>query len=578
MNAVLVFRRTWLPLVALAATAHADMVVEGPPAFLRDATVIAMRDELSRSTSQLQLGGFGKPYLLTYELDDSHHTTVEASFGALVESEVQPSRVVTIDLHVGDYALDNTNFASTEGFRDRERTVGLALDNDYNAVRRALWLGTDRVYKHAVETLEHKRAVIKAETKNADDVGSYSKEPVANVVNERPLPTFDRTQLEGLAKKLSAVFRSNPDIQVGWAAIHASATREVFVSSEGENSLQTGSVIQIVVEGETQADDGMALHDQLSWFDNKLDSLPSEADMVAQVEKLSKRLSALRHAPIVDDYGGPVVFDDVAAPQLLRALLVDQLSGTPAVKSDRPGARDDASVLAGKIGQRVLPVGTTVVDDPTVQRLPAGDKRSVALIGASHFDDEGVPTQKVSLIENGVFQRFLMSRIPRKGFEHSNGHGVGTAYTAPRARPMNVILSSKRGVSEADLRRQAFAAAKDQGLKYVLFVDRLTTGRSSRDDLDSGSGGIETVPRPAVMRRVYLDGHEELVRGGRFGELPLHELKDMVAVGTTSAVYTYSAGYYATVASPALLLRDIDVKKPTGTHRKPPIAARPATR
>jgi TldD protein len=568
-----IMRRAWLPLLALVSSARADMVVVAPPQVPDEPAVRAMRDELARSLAQLQLEGFAKPYLLTYELDDSHHTTVEASFGALLESNAYPSRSVSIDLHVGDYALDNTNFASSERFGDR--SVSVTVDNDYDAVRRALWLATDHVYKRAVETLEHKRAVIKSETKNADDVGSYSKESIPSTVNDRPSPNFDRAQLEGLAKKLSAVFRTNPDIQVGWVAIHASTGREIFLSSEGSESLQTGAFLQIIVDCETQADDGMPLHDQITWFDDKLDSLPSEADMLAQVDKLSKRMSALRRAPVVDDYGGPVVFDDLAAPQLVRALLVDQLAGTPAVKTDRPGAHDDASVLAGKIGQRVLPLGTSVTDDPTVQRISINNQRSIALAGATHFDDEGVPTQRVTLIENGVFKGFLMSRIPRKGFEHSNGHGIATSYSAPRAHPMNVMLYSKRGVSDGELRRQAFAAAKDQGLKYVLFVDKLSTGRSSRDDADSGGAGIETVPRPTVMRRVYLDGHEELVRGGRFGELPLHELKDMIAVGSTTTVYTYSAGYYAAVASPPLLLRDIDVKKPTGTHRKLPIAPRP---
>jgi hypothetical protein len=550
-----------------------------------------MRDELARSVGELELQGFGKPYLLAYELDDGHHATIEASFGALVASNVEPSRSVAIDLHVGDYALDNTNFASTDRFSgfDRDRVVMLPLDNEYDAIRRALWLATDRVYKRAVETLEHKRAVAKAETKNADDVGSFSKAVTNDIVDDHPVPRLDRARLEALAKKLSGVFRTNPDVHVGRVAIHAGGAREVFVSSEGTASVQSGSFVRVTVDCETQADDGMPLRDHLAWFAETVDQLPPEPELVAQVEQLSKQLSALRTAPIVDDYAGPIVFDDVAAPVLVRALLVDELAGTPAVKSDHAGAQADASALAGKVGQRVLPAGTTVVDDPTLKRLG-----TFALAGAARFDDEGVPAAKVSVIENGVFQRFLMSRIPRKGFPQSNGHGVATAFSAPRAHPMNVIVSSTRGVADAELRRRAFAAAKDAGVRYVLYVDRFANGRSGRDDLDSSAGAADSVPRPAVMRRVYLDGHEELVRGGKLGELPLKALKDMLAIGNKSVVYTYlgsplatgnariaallgdsGLGYMASVASPALMFKDIDVKRPTGTHRKPPIAPRP---
>jgi hypothetical protein len=563
----------WIPLAALAATAHADRIMAPPPdPFANDVAVHAMRDELARSIDQLQLEGFGTPFTMSYEFDDSHHAAIEASFGALVTSSVEPSRSVAIDLHVGSYTLDNSNFASTDRFNrfDSDRVVVLPLDNEYDAIRRALWLATDHAYKRAVETLEHKRAVAKAEAKNADDVDSYSKAVSSSIVDDHPVPALDRARLEALAKKLSGVFRNNPDVHVGKVAIHAGGTREVFVSSEGWASVQAGSFVRVTVDCETQAEDGMPLRDHLAWFAETADQLPPENELVAQVEQLSKQLSALRTAPVVDDYAGPIVFDGVAAPDLLRTLLADELAGTPAVKSDHAGAQADASALAGKVGQRVLPAGTTVVDDPTIKRLG-----TQALGGATRFDDEGVPAAKVSLIEDGVFKRFLMSRIPRKGFPQSNGHGVATAFSAPRAHPMNVIVSSTRGVADAELRRRAFAAAKDAGVRYVLYVDRFLSGRSSRDDLDSSAKAGENLPRPAVMRRVYLDGHEELVRGGKLGELPLKALKDMLAIGNKPAVSNSGAGYMASIAAPALLFKDVDVKRPTGTHKKPPIAARP---
>jgi uncharacterized lipoprotein YddW (UPF0748 family) len=37
----------------------------------------------------------------------------------------------------------------------------------------------------------------------------------------------------------------------------------------------------------------------------------------------------------------------------------------------------------------------------------------------------------------------------------------------------------------------------------------------------------------ALVRRIYLDGREELVRGASFGAVPLKALKDILAVGTT---------------------------------------------
>jgi hypothetical protein len=545
-------------VVLLVARAQAAPFEDTP-------TVRAMKDELARAMAKLELPGSPKPYYLAYTLFDKQQASVTASFGAIVASHAMPQRHVEIDLRVGDTTFDNSNVAGG----DRSRAVTLPLEDDYDAVRHELWLATDRQYKHALETLERKRAVAKAETKGPDDADAFSKESPSHVVDDHALSAIDKARLEVLAKKLSAVFRANSDAYEGRVDISAVALRSALVSSEGTASLQSTAQVRIDVNCATQADDGMTIHDSLAFFAETVDQLPPEAELVAQVEKLSRELSAARSAPIVDDYAGPLVFEDVAAGQLLRVLLAESFSGTPAPKGDRPGTRAGGeSELVGKIGQRILPAGTTVIDDPTLKKLG-----KVALAGATQFDEEGMPTQKVSLVENGTFKRFLMSRIPRKGFEHSNGHALSTPYSGLRAHPMNLIVSSQKAVANGELRKRALAAAKEQGLKYILVVDKLDF-RASHEDLPADS----TLPRPEIMRRVYLDGHEELVRGAGIGALPLHSLKDVVAMGATPTVYNYAGGgggYEVAIVAPPLLFRDVDVKKPTNAQRKPPLVPRP---
>jgi hypothetical protein len=196
-----------------------------------------------------------------------------------------------------------------------------------------------------------------------------------------------------------------------------------------------------------------------------------------------------------------------------------------------------------------------------------------------------VPAQKVSLVENGIFKRFLMSRIPRKGFEHSNGHAASTPNAPVRAHPMNLIMAAAAGVSDAEIRRRAIAAATGDGLPYALVVERLHIPRPEDPEVAIDDG----LSAPAVMKRVYRDGREEYVRGGRFGVVPVRSLKDLLAVGASPVVYSYlgsgapsrfgvvevDAGYVVSIAAPPLLFRDLDVKKPTGAQRSAPIAPRP---
>ena len=79
--------------------------------------------------------------------------------------------------------------------------------------------------------------------------------------------------------------------------------------------------------------------------------------------------------------------------------------GTPGEETGDDWGREDGVVLA-RVGRRVLPRGFQVVDDPSSSLGEAA--------GAYRFDDEGVPGQRVELVEEGVVQTLLMSRTPRE--------------------------------------------------------------------------------------------------------------------------------------------------------------------
>jgi hypothetical protein len=548
VNRVIAFA---LLAAAIAPAARADKLDDEP-------IVRAMRDELARSMAQLQLPDAPKPYYLAYSFWETRVTHVDASFGALDHVVTTPLRRGAIDLRVGDYAFDNSNTTTA-----RRLEVGLTLDDDYDELRRELWLATDEAYKGAAESFDRKQTVAKAETKTADDVGSFSKEPAIHLTDApapRPDPAGDdEARLAALAQKMSAVFRDNPDAYTASVSISASRGRNIFVSSEGAVGVQPLGDVTVRIEATTQAADGMPLQAGTRRFAKSLDQLPGEAELVAAAQAVSRELSDLRKAPTVDDYAGPVLVSGVAAAQVLRGLLVDELGGTPLPKSDRVGAHADTdTALIGKLGKRILPVGVSVVDDPAATKVGG-----VTVGPAARFDDEGIPPQKVSIVENGTLKHLVMSRTPRKGFEHSNGHGY-SAGGAARAHAANLYVASSRGVPAKEMKRRAIAAATDEGNPYILVIDKFVDG-----------SGLT----PEVMHKLYLDGHDELVRGGRIeGAITLRALRDITAVGDTATVLQYDDSGVtglASIAAPALLFRDGDIRKPTGGQRQVPIAPRP---
>ncbi len=63
--------------------------------------------------------------------------------------------------------------------------------------------------------------------------------------------------------------------------------------------------------------------------------------------------------------------------------------------------RKGSSAFAGRIGQRVAAEGVTVVDDGTI-----ADRR-----GSLNIDDEGNPTQRTVLIENGILKGYIQDSL-----------------------------------------------------------------------------------------------------------------------------------------------------------------------
>ena len=97
-------------------------------------------------------------------------------------------------------------------------------------------------------------------------------------------------------------------------------------------------------------------------------------------------------------------------------------------------ANQGLSVYSGKIGQKVASELITVIDDGTMP----------GKYGSSGYDDEGVPTRKNILIENGVLRGFMYDLMEAmKSGEFSTGNGRRQSYLhVPIPRMTNTYIAS----------------------------------------------------------------------------------------------------------------------------------------
>jgi predicted Zn-dependent protease len=564
-----------LALLVAPGMAHADEPQAGAGPLVR-----AMRDELTRSVEQLRLPDTAAPYYLAYRVNDQTNVGVSAEFGAVVHRESTHHRTLHVDARVGGYDLDSSNFFSMSPGSFGRDMEGLPLDDDYDAIRHDLWSATDRAYKDAAATYARKQASLKTQAESSDHAGDFSREPASHIVVRRASSPLDLDRAAALAKGLSMLARTYPQLQGSQVTVGGMSGRQIFVSSEGTMTDEDGAVVILTATLRTQAPDGMPLSRFVSFSAASLDALPTREVIEREIGQAAADLSQQRGAPEAEDYLGPVLFEPRAAAQLISTLLAPQVGGAPAPKTDSSNAMFRSmsgaeTELAGKVGERVMPAGLRVEDDPTLDRF-AG----LPLVGGYAADDEGMAGQKVVVVENGILKRFLMSRAPRKGFEHTNGHAHVPRYGPPKAGISNLIVSAKKGTSGPDLRKALLAEAKAAGRPYGVIVRQLDDAAMTGDvtGMLRASRGGSNVPPPLSIVRLMPDGKEQPIRGATFATLPLRTLEDIVAVGAEPAVvsgYSGPLGSVSSVAAPALLIKRVDLKKPTGTQRKPPTLAHP---
>ena len=200
------------------------------------------------------------------------------------------------------------------------------------------------------------------------------------------------------------------------------------------------------------------------------------------------------------------------------------------------------------------------------------------LLGNYAFDDEGVPGENVSLVDHGVLKTFLMSRSPLVTIPESNGHGRRQLGFVPVARQGNLIVSSSRTMTDAQLRQKLIELVKAQGKPFGLLIDDIAggftfTGRSQPQAFQV---------LPLVVYKVFPDGRpDQLVRGVDIVGTPLVSLTKIVATGDTPDIFNGYCGAESgsvpvSAVAPAILISEMEVQKKETSTDKPPILPPPA--
>jgi predicted Zn-dependent protease len=527
----------------------------------------AMTAELDRSMPILSKAT-PPAYFMNYTLTQARRASVMGSNGALLDSSEKLERWLEVQVRVGDYNLDNTHKISG-GQPAYEPSPGTPapIEDDPAVLRRAIWLETDKQYRAAAE------ALVRIQT-NKEVEAQSSEEGAPDFSHQKPQMSYtpeanyqlDRKPWEQKVRDYTAYFRQSATVLNSIVTFTAQADNAYQVNSEG-TQLQFGQVrFRLELYITSKAPDGMDLNRyyNFDWVDAK--EQPTNEAVFAAEKTMVTELDALVKSPLVEPFAGPSMLTGRAAAVFFHEVFGHRDEGF------RQKAVNEGQTFARKVGEPIMPDFISIVDDPTMRRL-----NKDVLLGYYPFDDEGVPSQRVLLVDKGVLKNFEMSRQPLKEFPVSNGHGRRQLGAQPVSRQGNLIVESSHKVSNAELRRMFIAEIKKQGKPFGLLIDDIAGGFTF-----TGRGQPQAFQvEPLVVYKVYADGRpDEMVRGVNIVGTPLLSLTKIVATGDTQEVFNGYCGAESgsipvAAAAPAMLITEMEVSKKESSTDRPPTLPKP---
>ncbi len=535
----------------------------------------AMRDELNRNINYLNDENYEKPFFIAYTVADAQNTVVNATLGAINTSETRSFKDWQVRVMVGDYEINDENFTYDQPQEAVYRSnIEMPVENDYDGIRRSLWLTTNNVYNSAAQTYKTKMDLIDhKQLKESDlEIPDFSKAPVVKMDIPSPKIAFDKLQIEEMARKLSSLFKNYPEIFYSNVTYNIFQSNVYFINSEGTQVKFPYNISSVTIIAGTLTEDSERLHRRIAYVANSPEELPDVQNISRDMITMLDDLLVLKKADrFEDDYTGPVLVLGEAVANTFENVL---FSGFDKLIANRESLQSSSQMnvyysrsdnnLESRIDKLILSKDITITAEPDLDEY-----NGIKLLGNYTVDAEGVvPPERLVLVENGILKTLLNGRTPSRNISESNGHmrfEYNFGGLVKQVGPGVIKITSSSPESVDELKTKLIQKAKEEGLDYGIIVKSLEVGSSIK---------------PVNIYRISTEtGEEELVRAARIKPPVLSTLKRHQGISGNLLVHNtmlsgkarsnpalYLTGMPSSFIAPdALLLDDIELE----SMRKP---------
>ncbi len=183
----------------------------------------------------------------------------------------------------------------------------MGIDRDYNSLRQDLWLSTDQAYKEAATQMSLKQAFLRSLTK-PPEIDDFSKTQPTVRIDPRIEPDWTSRNWDTEAREASAVLKSFPQVygtRVNYYIVYATT---YLMTSEGTTIRSSRSLAAVEAAMDTQAEDGMPLHNSYAVYVARPGDLPDAAAVSKGLAHAATELDAAQRQPARARFHWPGAF------------------------------------------------------------------------------------------------------------------------------------------------------------------------------------------------------------------------------------------------------------------------------
>ncbi|MBX9691762.1 MAG: hypothetical protein K2Z81_05215, partial [Cyanobacteria bacterium] len=149
-----------------------------------DVVFSALIDEMERSKKSMRTESYPLPYFVSYWVKEIDEMEISSCLGSKSDVFHSRTRILIPSTRLGTPDLDS----SVPGTSRPDSVTQIPVDDDYPALRKAVWLATDRAYKYAIRMFEWKKAYLSKYSLPNRLPDLTEEKPVVSVDAKAPKP------------------------------------------------------------------------------------------------------------------------------------------------------------------------------------------------------------------------------------------------------------------------------------------------------------------------------------------------------------------------------------------------------